>query len=113
MYKIRDLNLTFKHLKDHLFLQRIESKHPHLPNSSSAPVASELWLPLTNCIRERLPELQSLRIHLDPPSARGQVYTNLLWDWESKGYGWVEEQKDGMIYLEQGRRREWLGDVKA
>lgn len=106
MSRIHDLDLTFDHFKDHLFLQRIESKHPHLPNGSHAPVAEELWRPLTACLRERLPELRSLRIHLSPPSAaKGQVFMDLLRDWERDGHGWVEEQVDGMVYLEKGRKK--------
>lgn len=113
MYKIRDLDLTFNHYKDHLFLQRIQSKHPHLPNGSNVPVASELWLPLMKCVRERLPELRSLRVHLSPPESTGQVFMDLLRDWEREGYGWAEEQMDGMVYLEKGRQREALEGSKT
>lgn len=109
--------MTFNHFKDHLFLQPIESKHPHLLTTNSpnvAPVASELWLPLMACVRERLPELRSLRIHLGPPSAaKGRVFMDLLRDWERDGYGWVEESIDGMVYLERGRPREMLQDGKT
>lgn len=103
--KIHDLDLIFGHFKDHLFLQPIQSQYPTLPNNSSAPVASELWLPLTKYVREKLPELRSLLIRLSPPLGKGQAFMDLLRDWERDGHGWVEEQMDGMIYLEKGRQR--------
>lgn len=107
MSRIHDLDLTFNHFKDHLFLQRIESKHPHLPNGSHVPVAKELWRSLTACLRERLPELRNLRIHLSPPSAanEGQIFADLLREWERDGHGWVEDQVDGIVYLEKGRKK--------
>lgn len=116
MYKIHDLDLNFNHVKDHLFLTPIESKHPSPlssnPNGPSvAPVASELWLPLMACIRERLPELRSLRIQLSPPSAANwRVFMDLLRDWERDGHGWVEESLDGMVYMEKGHPRGILED---
>lgn len=126
--RLRKLDLAFTHFKDHLFLQPIEPRHPRLsdgdgscPATSEAPPAGwELWLPLTTALRERLPELTSLRVTLSPPSTRAERFVDVLRDWEEEGYGgWVTENADGVVYLEMGsrragrRRRGGAGEVAA
>lgn len=99
--KIRNLYFAFDHFKDHLFLQRIEAKHPRLPDTmSTVPVAWELWTPLMRCVREKMPELRDLRVHLSAPSVKGEGFVEVLRDWEEMGHGWVTEHAEGVIYLE-------------
>lgn len=102
--KIRNLYLAFDHFKDHLFLQRIEAKHPRLPDTmSTVPVGWELWTPLMRCVREKMPELRDLRVQLSAPSVKGEGFVEVLRDWEEEGHGWVTENAEGVIYLEMRR----------
>ncbi|CAN8103175.1 unnamed protein product [Discula destructiva] len=104
--KIRNVDFAFSHSKDHLFLQPIESKHPRLEegtSSASVPVSWGVWLPLMLCVRERMPDLRELRIHIDAPNVRGDGFVETLDEWEHCGYGWLVEQEGGCIYLESRR----------
>lgn len=90
--------------------------------TTTAPVAEALWRPLVACLRgPGLPELRSLRVRVAPPASwlsppplgEGEgpgpglwrVLMDGLWDWEREGYGWVEEQADGVVYLEEGGKK--------
>lgn len=131
--RIHDVDLSFEHFKDHLFLRPIVAPAHPLDGGrpglamTTAPVAEALWRPLVACLRgPGLPELRSLRVRVAPPASwltspgsssspppgegegesPGQglwrVLMDGLWDWEREGYGWVEEQADGVVYLEKG-----------
>lgn len=107
--KLRSLQLAFTHFKDHLFLQRIEPKHPRLPDSQlSVPVSWGVWTPLMRCVRgEGLPELRRLTVHLSAaaaPTAREEVFLDVLREWAAEGYGTVEEKAGGLVYTETGGR---------
>ncbi|KAG8157956.1 hypothetical protein KVR01_012228 [Diaporthe batatas] len=106
--KVRSLQLAFTHFKDHLFLQRIEPKHPRLPDSQlGVPVSWGVWTPLMRCVREGLPELRRLTIHLSAaaaPTAREEVFLDVLREWAADGYGTVEEKAGGVVYCETGGR---------
>lgn len=103
--KIHAVDFNFTHFKDHLFLQAIAAKHPQLAGGCSAPVSQELWTPLMVCVREKLPELQSLRIRLytSTPTANVEKIFDVLREWQQQGYGTVEEGNDGFIYVEQSK----------
>lgn len=105
---VRSLQLAFTHFKDHLFLQRIEPKHPRLPDSQlGVPVSWELWTPLMRCVREGLPELRRLTVHLSAaaaPTAREEVFLDVLREWAADGFGTVEERAGGVVYTEMGGR---------
>lgn len=105
MSRIRRVDFAFNHFKDHLFLRPIQAKHPRLTNSGGGesavtPVAWELWTPLMASVRDKMPELRYLRVHLNPPSEATMDLVKVLEDWESLGYGWVAEQEDGVVYYE-------------
>lgn len=107
--RVRSVQLAFTHFKDHLFLQRIEPKHPRLPDSQlSVPVSWGVWTPLMRCVREDLPELRRLTVHLSAaaaPTAREEVFLDVLREWAAEGYGTVEEKGGGLVYTETGRLR--------
>ncbi|KAI7778981.1 hypothetical protein LA080_001498 [Diaporthe eres] len=107
--RVRSVQLAFTHFKDHLFLQRIEPKHPRLPDSQlSVPVSWGVWTPLMRCVREGLPELRRLTVHLSAaaaPTAREEVFLDVLREWAAEGYGTVEEKGGGLVYTETGRLR--------
>ncbi|KUI55068.1 hypothetical protein VP1G_02400 [Cytospora mali] len=109
--KIHAVDFSFTHFKDHLFLQPIASKHPRLAVGSNVPVSQEVWTPLMLCIRETLPELGWLRVHLSTtaPAARVEVFLDELRTWEQEGHGKIEEKSDGLIYVEEGRQQAALG----
>lgn len=106
--KVRSLQLAFTHFKDHLFLQRIEPKHPRLLDTElDVPVSWGLWTPLVRCVREGLPGLRRLTIHLGAaaaPTAREDVFLDVLREWAANGYGMVEEKAGGLVYTETGGR---------
>lgn len=107
--RVRSLQLAFTHFKDHLFLQRIEPKHPRLPDSQlSVPVSWGVWTPLMACVREGgLPELRRLTVHLSAaaaPTTREEVFLDVLRGWAAEGYGTVEEKGGGLVYTETGGR---------
>lgn len=107
--RARSVQLAFTHFKDHLFLQRIEPRHPRLPDSQlSVPVSWGLWTPLMRAVREGLPELRRLTVHLSAaaaPTAREEVFLDVLREWAAEGYGTVEERAGGLVYTETGRPR--------
>lgn len=107
--KIRSLQMAFTHFKDHLFLQRIEPRHPRLPDGQlgPVPVSWALWVPLMRCVREGLPELRRLTVHLGAaaaPNAREEVFLDVLRGWADEGFGTVEERAGGVVYTETGGR---------
>ncbi|KAJ0106954.1 hypothetical protein J7T55_011049 [Diaporthe amygdali] len=105
--KVRSVHLAFTHFKDHLFLQRIEPRHPRLPDSQlSVPVSWGVWTPLMRCVRGGLPELRRLTVHLSAaaaPTSREEVFLDVLREWADEGYGMVEEKGGGLVYTETGR----------
>lgn len=107
--RIRSVQLAFTHFRDHLFLQRLEPMHPRLPDSQlSVPVSWGVWTPLMRAVREGLPELRRLTVHLSAaaaPTAREEVFLDVLREWAAEGYGTVEEKAGGLIYTETGRPR--------
>lgn len=106
-FKIHALDFSFTHFKDHLFLQPIASKHPRLAAGSNVPVSREVWTPLMLCVREKLPELQWLRVHLSTsaPAERVEMFLEVLRTWVQEGYGKVEEKNDGLVYVGRGRQK--------
>lgn len=51
-------------------------------------------------VRDKMPELRYLRVHISPPSETNMDLVKVLDDWETLGYGWVAEQEDGVVYYE-------------
>ncbi|KAG6364045.1 hypothetical protein INS49_009148 [Diaporthe citri] len=81
--RVRSVQLAFTHFKDHLFLQRIEPRHPRLPDS-------QLGVPVSAAAA---------------PTAREEVFLDVLREWAAEGYGTVEERAGGLVYTETGRLR--------
>lgn len=104
--KIHALDFSFTHFKDHLFLQPIASKHPRLAVGRNVPVSREVWTPLMLCVREKLPELQWLRVQLSTsvPAERVEMFLDVLRTWVQEGSGKIEEKTDGLVYVGEGRQ---------
>lgn len=57
-----------------------------------------------SCVRERLPELHSLKVHLATQSSgREEKFLPTLKKWEEEGHGKVEDDADGTVYVVRGR----------
>lgn len=59
------------------------------------------------CVREGLPELRRLTVHLSAaaaPTAREEVFLDVLREWAAEGCGTVEEKAGGLVYTETGGR---------
>lgn len=99
---IHAVEFIFTHFTDHLFLRSINSEHPQLAGTNKLPVSQDIWTPLVVCIRERMPALQQIRIFLSTSSAIEDVEKifQVLRDWQQQGYGTVEEEDEGLLYIE-------------
>ncbi|ROW05795.1 hypothetical protein VMCG_05207 [Cytospora schulzeri] len=108
--KIHALDFSFTHFKDHLFLQPIASEHPRLAVGSNVPVSQDVWKPLMLCVREKLPELRRLRVHLSTsaPPERVEMFLEVLRTWVQDGYGKIEERDDGLVYVGEGMQQAGL-----
>lgn len=104
---IHALDFSFTHFKDHLFLQPIATKNPQLAVGNNVPVYQEVWTPLTLCVREKLPELRWLRIHLST-SAPAELFLDALRKCAQEGYGEVEETNGGLVYIGEGSQHAML-----
>lgn len=112
---VRGVHLAFTHFKDHLFLRRIEHRHPRLlqgdgmPGGGVVPVSWDLWAPLVREVREGLPDLRRLTVHLGAgaaaPAAGQEAFLDVLRGWAAEGLGTVEEKAGGLVYTETGRLR--------
>lgn len=111
--KIHALNFSFTHFKDHLFLQPITTKQPRLAVGNNIPVSEEIWAPLMLCVREQLPELRWLRVHLSTsaPAERVEMFFDALRAWEQEGCGRIEEKNGGLIYIGEGRQYAELSNI--
>lgn len=97
MSSIRRLDFCLSHHKDHLFLFRIDSKHPQLSCCQTVPIGWELWDPLMTCVKGKLPELQTLNIHLaHQPHGREDKFLRLLDAWETAGVLTIERKGHGV-----------------
>lgn len=104
---IHALDFSFTHFKDHLFLQPIATKNPQLAVGGKVPVSQEVWTPLMQCVREKLPELRWLKIHLST-SAPAEMFLDALRKWAQEGDGEVEETTGGLVYVGEGSQHATL-----
>ena len=102
---IHQLDFCFTHHKDHLFLFHIDSKHPQLACCQTVPIGWEVWSPLMTCIKEKLPELQTLRIYLAHQAhGREEKFLRLLDAFELEGALKVENKTHGARHVIMSRR---------
>lgn len=102
---IRRLDFCFSHHKDHLFLHRIASKHPQLSCCQTVPIGWDIWAPLMTCVKETLPDLQTLNIHLAHQAhSREEKFLRLLDTWDTAGVFKVQRKARGTRHILINRR---------